>query len=144
MPTDPIVRSALGIDFTPRMIVSTTVDGSPSANAETVICHTAAVPAGVAFQQGADCQAWAAYTVGTSGASVRFRIRQGNGTSGAVVADTGAMTGSQHGAGILSSDDVNGFDTAPVAGGGYCLTMQVGSGAAASTVSAVYLRVIAV
>jgi hypothetical protein len=82
---------------------------------------------------------WAAYTVGTSGTAVRLRIRQTN-VSGTVKADTGALTGSQHGAGILSADDVNGFDTAPV--NTYVLTMQVTSGAAASTVSALVLAVV--
>jgi hypothetical protein len=128
------------MDLSKRVQVYSTVDASPAAAAETVIATlTIAGFADTAIISGALLMGWAAYTVGTSGTAVRLRIRQTN-VSGTVKADTGALTGSQLGAGILSADDVNGFDTAPV--NTYVLTMQVTSGAAASTVSALVLAVV--
>jgi hypothetical protein len=136
----PIQADAQRIDLSKRVQVYATVDASPAAAAETVIATL--VLAGFAdtpIISGAYLFGWAAYTVGTSGTTVQFRIRQTS-VAGAVKANTGAMSGSQHGAAILSSDDVNGFDTAPV--GTYVLTMQVANGAAASTVSALVLGAI--
>jgi hypothetical protein len=136
----PIQLDAQRMDLSKRVQVYSTVDASPAAAAETVIATlTIAGFADTAIISGALLMGWAAYTVGTSGTAVRLRIRQTN-VSGTVKADTGALTGSQHGAGILSADDVNGFDTAPV--NTYVLTMQVTSGAAASTVSALVLAVV--
>lgn len=123
--------------------MTTTVVASPAAAAETIIAQTAAISATVPFTSGVILMGWAAYTVGTSGTAVRFRIRQTN-VSGTVIADTGALSGSQHGAGILSADDVNGFDASPAAGQVYVLTMTVTAGAAASTVSATWLFALAV
>jgi hypothetical protein len=136
----PIHDDSQGIDLSKRIQVYSTVDASPALAAETVIATLTIVGfADTPIISGAFLFGWAAYTVGTSGTAVRFRIRQ-TGVAGTVKADTGALTGSQHGAGILSADDVNGFDTAPV--GVYVLTMQVTAGAAASTVSALVLGVI--
>lgn len=141
---DPINRDGAGVDLSRRFVASTTVVASPAAASETIIAQTAAVAGNVAVISGVLLLAYAAYTVGTSGASVRLRLRQ-TGLAGTVVGDTGAMTGSQHGAGILSSDSVYGFDTAPAAGGQvYVLTMTVGSGAAQSTVSATAIFAVAV
>lgn len=136
----PIQYDSQRLDLSKRIQVYSTVDASPAAAAETVIATlTLTGFADTAIISGAFLFGWAAYTVGTSGTAVRLRIRQTN-VSGTVKADTGALTGSQHGAGILSADDVNGFDTAPV--GVYVLTMQVTAGAAASTVSALVLGAI--
>lgn len=136
----PIRFDSQGFDLQKRIAVYNTVDASPSAATETVIA-TLTIPgfSDTPVLKGAFVMGWAAYTVGTSGASVRLRIRQTN-VSGTVVGDTGAMTGSQHGAGILSADDVNGFDTAPVAA--YALTLTVASAAAASTVSSLVLAAV--
>ncbi len=143
MPTEPITRNVLGLDLSGRFFFTTTVVASPAASAETIIASLT-IPANIAAVTGVDLTGWAAYTVGTSGSAVRFRIRQTD-ASGAIKGDTGALTGSQHGAAILSADDVEGFDTAPVLPGQvYVLTMQVTAGAAASTVSAVKLRAIVV
>ena len=134
---------AVGIDLSPRFFFTTTVVASPAAAAETIIASLT-VSQSLAVATGVDLSGWAAYTVGTSGTAVQFRIRQTN-VSGSVVGDTGALTGSQHGAAILSTDDVEGFDTAPTLPGQiYVLTMQVTAGAAISTVSAVKLRAIVV
>ena len=138
----PIHDDSQGIDFSKRVQVYATVDASPAAATETVIATlTLAGFSDTPIQAGVFLFGWAAYTVGGSGASVQFRIRQTN-VSGTVKANTGALTGSQHGAGILSADDVNGWDTAPVAT--YVLTMQVASAVAASTVSALVLGAILV
>ena len=139
MPVEPIHSSLLGVDMTPRIAVYTTVDASPAAAAETVIA-TLTIPnfANIAVVSGIVLEGWAAYTVGTSGTAVQLRIRQTNG-SGTVKANTGAMTGSQHGAGILTADEVRGFDSGAGVGT-YVLTMQVTAGAAASTVSALLLQ----
>ena len=136
----PIRIDAQGIDLSKRVQVYSTVDASPALAAETVIATlTLTGFADTPIVAGAFLLGWAAYTVGTSGTAVRLRIRQTS-VGGTVKADTGALTGSQHGAGILSDDNVVGFDTAPVAV--YVLTMQVTAGAAASTVSALSLAAI--
>jgi len=136
----PIQADAQRIDLSKRIQVYSTVDASPAAAAETTIATLTIVGfADTPVISGALLFGWAAYTVGTSGTTVQLRIRRTS-IAGTVVADTGAMSGSQHGAGILSADDVNGFDAAPV--GTYLLTMQVANGAAASTVSRLILGAI--
>ena len=136
----PIQADAQRIDLSKRVQVYTTVDASPSGATETVIATLVLNGfADTPLIAGVLLQGWAAYTVGTSGASGRLRIRQTN-VSGTVKADTGALTGN-HGAGVLVADDVNGFDSGAGVGT-YVLTLTVGSGAAASTVSALMLTAI--
>lgn len=139
----PIQISSDRIDWSQRVQLTTTVVASPALAAETIIAQlTIAIDEQV--MTGVDLTGWAAYTVGTSGSAVQFRIRRTN-VSGTIVGNSGALTGSQHGAGILSADDCEGFDSGPTLPGQiYCLTMQVTAGAAASTVSAVKLRAIIV
>ena len=140
---DPIQYLGTRVDLSPRIQLTTTVVASPALAAETIIAQLT-IATDEQVMTGVDLTGWAAYTVGTSGAAVQFRIRKTN-VSGTIVGNTGALTGSQHGAGILSADDCEGFDSAPTLPGQiYCLTMQVTSGAAASTVSAVKLRAIIV
>lgn len=134
----PITVNSIHDDLSVRFPVSTTIVASPALAAETIIANLTIPQFGdVAIMSGILLQGWAAYTVGTSGTAVTFRIRQTN-VSGTVVVSTGALTGSQHGAGILSADDITGYDATPGVGV-YCLTMQVTAGAATSTVSAVSL-----
>ena len=143
MPTEPITRNVLGLDLSGRFVFTTTVVASPAAAAETIIASLT-IPANIAAVTGVDLTGWAAYTVGTNGTAVQLRLRQTSAV-GTLVAASGALTGSQHGAAILSADDIEGFDTAPVLPGQvYVLTMQVTAGAAISTVSAVKLRAIVV
>lgn len=130
------------ISLSPRIAVSTTVGGSPAAGAETVIA-TVNVNTDVQRDVGVLLIANAAFTVGTSGVSARLRVRQTN-IAGAIVADTGATT-----AGIVAAAlaelQAFGLDAAPVAAAtAYVLTLQVGSGSAASTVSAVFLAAVQV
>lgn len=142
MANDPIVTSARGLDLSSRIVTTTAVVGSPALAAETIIAQTAAL-SNISVVSGVVLMGWAAYTVGTSGTAVTFKIRQTN-VSGTTIASSGALSGSQHGAGILSADDINGVDTAPGAGQVYVLTMQVTNGAAVSTVSGVFLGLLAV
>ena len=142
MPVEPIARSALALDLSPRFAVYTTVDASPSAASETVVATlTIANFANIAVVSGVWLSAWLAFTVGTSGANVTLKIRQTN-ISGTVVATTGVLTGGVA-AGNLLAQDVEGFDS----GAGklsYCVTLTVGSAAAASTVSAAVVKAIVV
>lgn len=123
----------------PLPIVTKTVVASPAAAAETVIAQLVVGSVADPTTQ-IDLSGWAAYTVGTTGNAVTLNIRR-TGVSGTLVSSTGALTGSQHGAGILSDDDVEGLDTpGEVASLVYVLTMTVGAATAVSTVSAVKLR----
>ena len=132
----PIRYDSQFLDLTKRVQVYKTVDASPAAASETIIATlTLSGFADTAVLSGVLLNAWAAYTVGTSGTAVTLRIRQTN-VSGTVVATTGAMTKT---AASLYADDVNGFD-AGAGVGVYVFTMQVTSGAAASTVSALLIQ----
>lgn len=136
----PISVSAARVDLSPRIQVYKTVDASPALAAETVIATLVLSGFGdLAVMSGVQVSGWAAFTVGTSGTAVNLRIRQTN-VSGTVIAATGALTGGIAAAGLVAQD-VEGFD----AGAGvntYALTLQVTSGAAISTVSALLLRAI--
>ena len=136
----PISYDSQRLDLTKRIQVTTTIAASPSGSSETVIGSLALTGfADTAILAGVRVSGWAALTVGTSGASVRLRIRRGTDTTGAVQADTGALTGGVA-AGNLLAQDVEGFDTTGNAN--YVLTLTVGSGAAASTVSALVLQAV--
>src|SRR6185437_10171319 len=105
----PITENSQRIDLQARFPLTTTVVGSPAAASETIIASLAIPNFGdTTMMSGVLLQGWAAYTVGTSGSAVTFRIRQTN-VAGTVVVSSGALTGSQHGAGILSADDITGF-----------------------------------
>lgn len=138
----PIRADIQGTDLTKRFQVYKTVDASPALAAETVIATlTLTGFADTPIVSGIRVSGWAAFTVGTSGTAVRLRIRQTN-VSGTVVADTGALTGGVT-AGNLLAQDVEGFDSGAGAAA-YALTLQVTSGAAASTVSALVLQAITI
>lgn len=139
---DQFALSGRFVDLSQRVAQSSTVVASPALAAETIIASVT-ITSGLTLATGVILWGWAAYTVGTSGTTVQFRIRQTS-VAGTVVGNTGALSGSQHGAGILSADDVGGFDASAGDGQVYKLTMQVANGAAASTVSAVQLIAFAV
>src|SRR6266536_4746525 len=142
-PIQPIQQNARALDLSPRFVFSTVVVASPAADAETLIASVT-LPENIAVATGIDLTGWAAYTVGTNGTAVQLRLRQTS-AAGTLVAASGALTGSQHGAAILSADDIEGFDTAPTLPGQiYVLTLQVTAGSAVSTVSADKLRAIIV
>lgn len=130
----PIQQAADSIDLSPRFFASTAVTGSPAAAAETVVATL--TPTGdIAVTLGVFVMAAVAFTVGTSGTAVRYRIRR-TGVAGTVVFDSGATTAGVT-AGNLVNENVQGFDNGPTMPGQvYVLTLQVTAGAAASTVSA--------
>lgn len=133
----PINQNIHDHDLLARFVDTTTVSASPSAASETIIgTLTNPLFGELTVTQRVYLNGWAAFTVGTSGASVTLRIRQTN-VSGTVIATTGALTGGVS-AGNLLAQDVNGSDASPGVGT-YVLTLQVASGAAASTVSALQL-----
>jgi len=143
MALEKIVLNALGLDLSKRVVQTTTVSASPALAAETVVATTPAFDASVPFVTGVIIMVDLAYTIGTSGTACTVKIRQTN-VSGTVLFNSGAQTGGHNTAGQLVADSATGFDTAPVAGQTYCVTLQVTAGAAASTVSAVTLVAIAI
>lgn len=133
----PIRQTVLDHDLTARFASSTTVAASPAAGAETTIASVTIPNFGdLQVVSGIRVFGWAAFTVGTSGISATLQIKQTN-SSGSAVVSSGAITET---AANLDEVSVMGFDS----GAGvktYALTLTIGSGAAASTVSAVYLGV---
>jgi hypothetical protein len=135
----PIEQSSAGVDLSVRRAIKTVSGGtSPSGASETIIA-TLTIPnfGNIPIVTGVELNGWAAYTLGSTPTSCQLQIRQTN-VSGAVVGNTGAMTGGHNTAGFLVSDDVNGFD----AGAGvatYVLTLTVAGAGSASTVSTCFL-----
>jgi hypothetical protein len=137
---EPIKQSVIFTDLSGRFQSTQTVVGSPALAAETIIGSLAIAGFGdTAIVSGIQFDGWAAFTVGTSGVSATMRIRQTN-ASGTVVATTGALTVV---AANLVQINVQGFDALPGVAT-YVMTLQIGSGAAVSTVSAVSLQGIVV
>jgi len=133
---EPIKQSVIFTDLSGRFQSTQTVAASPALAAETIIGTLNITGFGdTSVVSGIQFDGWAAFTVGTSGVSATLRIRQTN-ASGTVVATTGALTVT---AANLVQINVQGFDAAPGVGV-YVLTLQIGSGAAASTVSALSLQ----
>jgi hypothetical protein len=142
MPGAPFTLSALGIDLSARIVGSTTVVASPADDTETIIASVT-VPGGLSYATGVIVVAFAAFTVGTSGTAVNLRIRQTN-VAGTVKAATGATNEGVTAATQLGERVAIGLDTAPADGQIYKATLTVTGGAAASTVSGVFLGAIAV
>ena len=137
---EPLKQSVIFTDLSGRFQSTQTVAASPALAAETIIGTLNIAGFGdTAVVSGIQFDGWAAFTVGTSGVSATLRIRQTN-VAGTVVATTGALTVT---AASLVQINVQGFDAAPGVGV-YVLTLQIGSGAAASTVSALSLQGIVV
>ena len=135
MPPQPIRLDSTEIDLHHRFQSYKTVDASPSAGTETVIATLTLADFGdIAIVSGILVRGWAAFTVGTSGVSANLRIRQTD-VNGTVIVASGATTVA---ATQLKALEVNGFDAAP-GKVSYALTLTIGSGAAASTVSALFL-----
>ncbi len=140
MSPDPIRLSAKDVDPSPRVVRTGTVVASPAAAAETIIASLTVVP-DLVVGLGVVLAGYAAYTVGTSGTAVTFRIRRTD-VAGTIVKASGAMT---RVAANLAADSIVAVDTGPTLPNQvYVLTMQVTAGAAASTVSAVELVAIVV
>lgn len=136
----PIRQDAASIDLSPRFFSDITVDASPALAAETVIA-TLTLTGDIALVAGVFLFGWAAYTAGTSGVSGQLRIRRTT-VAGSVRADSGAVTNV---AAALYCPSIMGFDAGAVLPGQvYVLTLQIASGAAVSTVSAVNFSAIVV
>lgn len=132
---DPTRYNSLAFDLSGRFRFTTTVGASPAGSSETIIGTLSAIP-DMAVITGVMLYAWAAYTVGTSGTAVQLQLRRTN-VAGTVIANSGAVTAA---ATNLREQSVQGFDTAPVIPGQvYVLTMTVTGGAAASTVSSLFI-----
>ncbi len=140
MPVTPqtIQVSGAGVDFSPRFVANNTVVASPATAGETVVATLGPFRAPLAVGSGVFIMAQAALTVGTSGTTAQYRIRQGTTAgTGTVVFDSGACSAGVTAAALLV-ENLLGFDASPtLPGQSYCLTVQVASGAATSTVSAV-------
>jgi hypothetical protein len=134
---EPITESAVHIDLTTRYAESTAIVASPALAAETIVASVT-IPNNAQVIQGVKVHGWVAFTAGTSGVSANLRVRQTS-TSGATVVTSGAVTVV---AANLYTLSVVGFDTAPAQGQIYKLTLTIGSGAAQSTDSAVFLDAI--
>lgn len=135
----PIVVNGDGVDLSGRIAQSKTIVASPALAAETTIC-TVTIGSNASVINGVILLGWCAFTVGTSGVSANLKIRQ-TGTSGTTISATGATTVT---ATNLWETGCQGVDLTPLAAGVYVLTLTIGSGGAASTVSGVQLLAITV
>lgn len=143
MPTDPITGTIREIDLHSRFLHSTTVVASPADATETIIASLT-VTDNISAVQGVEVVCFAAFTIGTSGVSGNLKVRHTD-ASGATLGATGVVNVGVWAATQLTELYVAGFDTAPVLPGQvYVATLTVGSAAAASTVSAVYLRALVI
>lgn len=137
---DPLRYGALGIDLSGRTFRSGTVTGSPAAAAETIVC-TVTCTGDWAVTTGVILIGWCTLTTGTNGVSITTKLRQTD-TSGTTIKTSGATLTA---AGNLVDRTILGVDTAPTAGRQvYVMTLTIGSGSAASTVSAAELVAIVV
>jgi hypothetical protein len=128
------------VDLSTRVLISTTLVGSPAAGSETSIA-TVTVPGALSTALGVIVIGWAAFTVGTNGVSAQLRVYHGT-TAGTKIGDSGAVTAV---AANLASANIIGFDSVPTLPNQvYTLSLTVGSGSAVSTVSAVRLVVLVI
>lgn len=141
MPT-PSQLSGKVLDNSARFYSSSTVVGSPAAASATNICQITGIDTDTAVYKGVRLEGCIAFTVGTNGTAVTFKIRQGTTAgSGTTVFNSGATTAT---AANLVVATVLGIDTTVTGGGAvgstsYFIEMTVTGGTAASTVSAVTL-----
>lgn len=131
----PIQYGGAAVDLSPRHKRTSTVTGSPAAAAETIIA-TLSLTNDVAVMSGIIVYGYCAFTAGTSGVSATLKLRQTD-TSGTTLKTSGAVTVV---AASLYDRAIVGFDASPVMPTQvYVMTLTIGSGSAASTVSAVEL-----
>jgi hypothetical protein len=139
----PIQESAANLDLSPRLYTSSVVAGSPAAAVETIVASVT-ITGDIAVLAGVHLFAFAAFTVGTNGVSVRAQLKRTN-AAGTTVLDSGITNEGVTAATQLGTRTLIGFDAFQVAAGGvYVLTLTVGSASAPSTVSAVTLTALVV
>lgn len=133
----PIRVAGDAVDLSTRFSETHTVAASPALAAITAVA-TLTLTQAVTLVTGIQLTGWVAFTVGTSGVSAKLDIRQTS-TAGAVVATTGLTTVT---AANLVETGCQGFDlqtAITLPNQVYVLCLTIGSGAAASTVSACQL-----
>lgn len=132
---DPITRNIGSEDLTDRFIENHTVSASPALAAITTVATVTWSPqSSPTVVYGAYLSCEVALTIGTSGVSALLQIRRTS-SAGTVIASTGALTVV---AGNLYSLSTQGVDQVAFSPGqAWVVCLTIGSGAAASTVSAV-------
>jgi hypothetical protein len=135
MPAPAIRYDGHAVDLSGRFFNTTTVTGSPAAAAETIIA-TLTIGENVALQKAVYLAFVCAFTVGTNGVTTRLRLKQTD-ASGTTLWDSGLVTATAATLVQMSALAVDANATLP--GQVYVATLIVGSGSAASTVSAVNL-----
>lgn len=113
----------------------TVIDASPGGAIETIVCTYTGIDT-VDADSTVILTTQVNLVIGTSGTALRIRIRQTS-ISGAVVGDTGAITGGVAAGNVMSQDVIGVDNPGAVASFVYVATVQVTGGAAASTLSAV-------
>jgi hypothetical protein len=117
---------------------SSTILGSPATSAETAICTVGALSLTAGDVVDLDCSI--DITIGTSGVTLTLKLERGAVAGGTIIATWGPATvvaTSRYVLGVNASD----VQAAELYGQAYVLTATVGSGAATSTVNAVYMLV---
>ena len=128
------------IDFSPRVVHSSTVAASPAAATETVVC-TVTLPDVVKVNYGVIVIGYGAFTMGTDGTSYNLKLRQ-TGTSGTTLKASGLIPLA---AAVLGHASIVGFDASPSQPGQvYVLTATMTAASAASTFSAAELLAIVI
>lgn len=140
MPPPAIRFDGAAVDLSSRLFHSTTVTGSPAAASETIVCTSPAL-GNVAVQKAVYLVAFVAFTVGTNGVSATLKIRQTD-ASGSTLVTTGATTVVAANLWEMQAVAIDASPTVP--GQVYVATLTIGSGSAASTVSAAALIGLAV
>jgi hypothetical protein len=132
----PITRNAVNDDLSTRFVGTSSVLNSPIAAAAETIIASVAIPnfGDTPIVAGIRLHGWAAFTVGTNGTAATLKIHQTN-AAGSTVVSSGALTVT---AANLVAFDVLGADATPGAAT-YVLTLQITSGSANTTISAVHL-----
>lgn len=133
---DPILVSAAVVDLSKRFRGTATVVGSPALAAETIVASLTLNDA-IQVVSNVKLYGWLAFTAGTAGVTATVRIRKTD-VNGTVLQSSGALTVV---ATQLYSPNIQAVDATPTLPGQvYVMTLQIGSGGAVSTVSAVNLR----
>lgn len=130
-----IVLNGAHVDLSKRVQLSTTIVASPAGNAETAVASLTITDA-LSTALGVILIGGLTAPIGTSGVSTQLRFYHGT-TSGTKIGDSGAILAT---AGDVQAPVWFGFDNAPVLPNQvYTMSLTVGSGAAATTISQLFL-----
>src|SRR6266496_3446213 len=121
MSPNPIQVAGVSVDLSGRWFENHTVVASPAAAAETIICSLT-LPKDLTIAKGVFLEAFAAFTVGTSGTNGNLRIRQTD-ASGTIIYASGGVTMA---AASLQNLGGQGLDAAPsLTGQVYVVTLTI-------------------